>query len=184
MLAMGEDSCCHLVTAYALGALGEDEGEAFRTHLSDCPACRTELGSQAKVLNRIAARERVATDPGLRGHVLELTEAPSLPLDLEAYTWDEVIPGVKMHTVKEDAERGIRTVLVWAQPGARYPTHRHLGDEEILVLKGRLRDHRGVYGPGDICRSRTGFVHSEEVLSGEDCICYVVYHGGHEAVPE
>lgn len=125
-----------------------------------------------------------ADDPpeGLREHVLEMAEAPRPPVDLESYAWEEPIPGVRMHTLREDAARGIRTVLVWARPGAVVPSHRHLGDEEILVLQGALRDHRGRYGPGEICRSRTGFVHSEEVLPEGDCVCFVVYHGGHEAV--
>jgi putative transcriptional regulator len=78
----------------------------------------------------------------------------------------------------------VRKVLVWARAGARYPSHRHLGDEEILVLQGALRDRRGVYRPGQICRSATGSVHSEEVDGSEDCVCFVVYHGGHEPVAE
>jgi putative transcriptional regulator len=74
----------------------------------------------------------------------------------------------------------MRGVLVWGRPGTRTIAHRHLGDELILVLQGRLQDGRGTYGPGEICRSRTGSSHVEEVLPGEDCICYVVYYGGHE----
>ena len=50
----------------------------------------------------------------------------------------------------------------------------------ILALSGRLRDHRGSYGPGDICRSATGSEHSETAEGPDDCVCYVVYHGGHE----
>ena len=48
------------------------------------------------------------------------------------------------------------------------------------MLKGALRDERGTYGPGEICRSAAGSEHSEEVASGEDCLCYVVYYGGLE----
>ena len=59
--------------------------------------------------------------------------------------------------------------------------HRHLGDEDILVLEGSLSDGRGAYGPGQICRSRTGSVHAEE--AGPDgCICFVAYYGGHEPI--
>ena len=90
------------------------------------------------------------------------------------------MPGVRIHTVREDPSRQFRAVLVWARSGSRYPRHRHQGDEEILVLSGRLRDHRGSYGPGEICRSVTGSEHSEQAEGPDDCICYVVYHGGHE----
>jgi predicted ChrR family anti-sigma factor len=126
----------------------------------------------------------VAPDPGLREHVLELAQAPREPLDLAGYSWEEFGPGIRVHVVEEDPARNLRAVLVWARPGARMPMHRHLGDEEILVLRGRLGDERGEYGPGDICRSRTGSVHHEEVVGAEDCVCYVVYHGGHEPVDE
>jgi predicted ChrR family anti-sigma factor len=126
----------------------------------------------------------VAPDPGLREHVLELAHAPREPLDLGRYAWEEYGPGIKVHVVSEDPARNLRAVLVWGQPGARMPMHRHLGDEEILVLRGRLCDERAEYGPGDICRSRTGSIHHEEVVGSEDCVCYVVYHGGHEPVDE
>jgi anti-sigma factor ChrR (cupin superfamily) len=124
--------------------------------------------------------EPVPPRPELRQRVLDLLGAPALPLDLESYAWEEPLPGIRFCTLEEDAARGVRKVLVWAKPGARYPRHRHLGDEDILVLAGHLRDERATYGPGDICRSETGTDHSEEVLGGEDCICYVVYSGTHE----
>jgi putative transcriptional regulator len=181
---MPEDRYRPLAAEYALGALDEAERTAFRSHAEGCAECRAEADAVVAVFARLADGGTVEPARVLREHVLEMAEAPQMPVDLTAYAWDEPIPGIKMHTLREDPERGIRTVLVWASPGARVPPHRHLGDEEILILQGFLRDHRGVYGPGDICRSRTGFVHSEEVPSGEDCICYVVYHGGHEPVSE
>jgi putative transcriptional regulator len=76
----------------------------------------------------------------------------------------------------------MRGCLVWAKPGARTARHRHLGDEVILVLSGSLRDERGSYHANQICRSREGSVHVEEVQPGDDCFCYVVYYGGHEPV--
>lgn len=136
----------------------------------------TDLADVAEAL----AAEPVAPRPELRQRVLDLLDAPTLPIDLESYTWDEPLPGVRFCTLEEDASRGVRKVLVWAIPGARYPRHRHLGEEDILVLAGRLRDERGTYGPGDICRSETGTDHSEEVIGQDDCICFVVYRGTHE----
>jgi len=152
------------------------------------PVDDPDLDRDDDVLGTLAqALARPPADPQLRQRVLELAEAPAMPVDLSAYAWEEPIPGVKMVTLREDPDAGIRKVLVWAQPGARVPPHRHLGEEDILVMQGRLRDHRDVYGIGQICHSRTGFVHSEEVLlgeNGEDCICFVVYYGGHESVDE
>lgn len=138
---------------------------------------------EARLLELLAALDAesaVAPDRGLREHVLEMARAPRGPVDLARYEWQELAPGIRVHVMEDEPERSRRAVLVWARPGAAMASHRHLGDEEILVLQGRLRDQRGEYGPGDICRSRTGSVHREEVVGEDDCVCYVVYHGGHE----
>ena len=125
------------------------------------------------------AREapRQQPPPSLREQILDLAQAPTPPLDLGAYAWVEIAPGVRVHVLEDDPQRGVRACLVWAQPGSRHPRHRHLGDENILVLQGRVRDERGTYGPGQVCRSRAGSIHSQEALAGEDCVCYVVYYG-------
>lgn len=136
----------------------------------------TDLADVAEALSV----EPVAPRQGLRQRVLDLLDAPALPLDLDSYTWVEPLPGVRFSTLFESPDGAMRKVLVWAKPGARYPRHRHLGDEDILVLAGHLRDGRATYGPGDICRSETGTDHSEEVVGQDDCICYVIYRGTHE----
>lgn len=177
-----QDSQHELVSAYALDALAPSEREAFEAHLAACPDCVKELAAERQLVAALAPATSVP--PDLRSHVLDLADAPRGPIDLAAYAWDEILPGVRMHTLKDEPERGVRKVLVWARPGARYPSHRHLGDEEILILQGALRDRRGVYRPGQVCRSRAGSVHSEEVDGSEDCVCFVVYYGGHEPVAE
>lgn len=138
---------------------------------------QTDLAGAMDVAEALSA-EPVPPRPGLRRRVLDLLDAPSLPIDLAAYEWVEPVPGVRFCELAN--EDGVRKVLVWAKPGARYPRHRHLGEEDILVLEGRLHDERGSYGPGDICRSDTGTDHEEEVEGTDDCICYVVYRGSHE----
>ena len=117
---------------------------------------------------------------GLRQEMLDLLGAPRLPIDPLAHVWTELAPGIRMVELQADPARKMRGCLVWAQPGAKTPAHRHLGDEVILVLKGALRDEHGSYRAGEICRSREGSAHTEEVLPGEDCFCYVVYYGDHE----
>jgi anti-sigma factor ChrR (cupin superfamily) len=177
-----DDSPHELAGLYALGALPPAEREAFESHLAGCPECVQEVAAAGRLAAALAPKAPPPAE--LRTRVLDLADAPRGPVDVASYTWDEVLPGVHMHTVKDEPERGVRKVLVWARPGARYPSHRHLGDEEILILQGALRDRRGVYRPGEICRSATGSVHAEEVHGSEDCVCFVVYYGGHEPVAE
>jgi anti-sigma factor ChrR (cupin superfamily) len=111
----------------------------------------------------------------VRAELLDLAEAPRLPIDVSRYEWFEAVPGIRLAMVKQDAARGVRACLALGKAGARHPRHRHGGAENILVLVGRLRDERSSYGPGELCRSGAGSVHSEEVV--EDCLCYVVYYG-------
>jgi len=139
------------------------------------------LDAALGTLDALSLRE-AATAPreGLRQELLELARAPKGPIDTTAYSWQEPFPGVRICELHRDPASHLRGCLVWARPGARTTRHRHLGDEVILVLAGGLRDERGSYHPGQICRSREGSVHVEEVLPGEDCFCYVLYYGGHE----
>lgn len=134
-----------------------------------------DLGSLREMLSGLPPQPAVEPDPALRAQLLDLAEMPSLPVDPARYRWFEPVPGIRIAIVKEDAQRGLRACLAIGKAGARHPRHRHGGDELIYVLEGVLRDERGSYGPGALCRSRTGDVHSEEVV--EDCLCYIVYYG-------
>lgn len=116
-----------------------------------------------------------------RAQLMDLLEAPRVPVDRSAFDWTDVGPGLKLHMMSEDAARGVKRCLVWGRPGAATPRHGHSGDEVILVLEGRLQDDRGAYGPGDICRSSPGEVHQEQVMGEDDCVCFVVYYG--ELIP-
>ncbi len=116
-------------------------------------------------------------DATTRVQLMDLLEAPRGPVDRSAVGWVEVGPGLRLHLVSEDAARGVKRCLVWGSPGASTPRHGHAGDEVILVLEGRLKDDRGAYGPGDICRSKPGDVHHEQVVGDHDCVCFVVYYG-------
>ena len=179
---MAADGFRELVHAYALDALDREERAGFEAHLeAGCSACAAELAGERTLLSALPKGLAQGTAAArLREQILDLAEAPALPIDVAAYDWDEVVPGIKAHVVKEDPVRGMRAVLIWARPGARHPRHRHLGDENILVLAGAIRDHRGTYGPGQICRSRSGSIHTEEAVTDEECFCYVTYYGALE----
>jgi hypothetical protein len=145
------------------------------------PTREEPLESALLALDELWARDAgLPPREGLRRELLDLADAPRLPLDTAAYAWEEPFPGIRICEVRSDPSRHMRGCVVWAKPGARTAPHRHLGDEVILVLSGGLRDERGSYYANQICRSREGSVHVEEVLPGDDCFCYVVYYGGHE----
>ena len=174
-----------LAEGHALGTLDGEDRAAFEAHLgSGCPGCREAVAAFTATLSSLAGS---APAPplyaALRQQVVDLAGLPKPPIDPVAYAWDEIAPGIRAHVLREDPSRQMRACLVWAKPGVRNERHRHGGDEIILVLQGGLRDDRGTYGPGDVCRSRTGSVHTEEVLPGDECFCYVVYYGELEYLP-
>jgi putative transcriptional regulator len=170
-----------LAEAYVLGALDRAEQAGCEAHQQGCPSCRSRVATQLATVGALLRQvSPVRPDARVREELLDLAEAPALPIDVSAIRWEELAPGVRYSVLREDPSRGVRSCLIWAEPGSRHPRHRHQGAENILVLKGALRDERGTYGPGEICRSAAGSEHSEEVVPGEDCFCYVVYYGGLE----
>lgn len=141
------------------------------TELDDREMARVVSGAVTSALPALA------TSPRSRAQLMDLLEVPRGRIDRDAYPWLDVGPGLKLHVLSSDEARGVKRCLVWGAPGASTERHGHSGDELILVLEGHLQDERGSYGPGEICRSRPGDVHQEQVMGSEDCIGFVVYYG-------
>jgi quercetin dioxygenase-like cupin family protein len=179
---MVEDRHLEQAEAFSLGVLEPGERSDFLAHLSSgCTACREAVAAAREAVAALPLEfESHPLPPQIRAVVLDLAEAPALPLDLQAYSWQEPFPGVRIAVVREDARRAFCASLIWASPGARYPAHCHDGDESTLILQGRCRDEHGSYAAGDVGRMRAGSAHFVEFLPSEDCIAYVVsYHGHH-----
>lgn len=67
-----------------------------------------------------------------------------------------------------------RAHLLWAKPGAAIATHRHVGREVVLVLKGAFWDQDVRYGPGDIAVGEDGTVHTPRIDDQAECVCLAV----------
>lgn len=67
-----------------------------------------------------------------------------------------------------------RAHLLWAKGGTGIVTHRHVGREVVLVLKGAFWDDGVRYGPGDIAVNEDGTVHYPRIDGDDDCICLAV----------
>ncbi|MGI0484227.1 cupin domain-containing protein [Pantanalinema rosaneae CENA516] len=59
-----------------------------------------------------------------------------------------------------------------AEPGVRYPFHRHAAIEEIFMLEGDLVVGDEVYGAGDYIRSHPGSSHAPYTNGG----CRFFFH--------
>ena len=103
-------------------------------------------------------------------------------VDDEAQWQPFPVDGVRTFPVSGGpAVAGMMTGLLWQEPGAVFPRHRHRGDERLLVLAGSLRDDGGrVYVTGDDYRLPAGTEHSVSVPSDDRCIAAIVLAGGLE----
>lgn len=65
--------------------------------------------------------------------------------------------------------------LVRIQAGARFPMHRHVGPERVLVLEGSYRDEPSgrVYGPSDWHEMAAGSSHAYLALPGQPLLLAV-----------
>lgn len=67
-----------------------------------------------------------------------------------------------------------RAHLLFAERQTPVASHRHVGREAVLVIKGAFWDDGVRYGPGDVAVSEDGSVHSPYIDEAEDCLCLAV----------
>ncbi len=108
----------------------------------------------------------------------------SLPLSLFVKAadipWVERRPGVFWKVLWEDADGNHKAILVRYAPGAIVPRHRHVGDEQILVLEGEVADDTGTCTAGNYARRAPGCIHT--VRSGPGALVFAVTSGPTEPV--
>ncbi len=63
-------------------------------------------------------------------------------------------------------------------PGMTFPSHRHRGREDVLLLEGSYRDSSGaVFHSGDVHTMSGDTEHTFTILPDEPCIAAAVHHG-------
>lgn len=89
--------------------------------------------------------------------------------------------GIYIHTLRRDERTGDASVFIKMEQGCAYPSHRHNGVEEVLILQGGYQDDRGAHLAGDYVLNDATSAHTPVALSeGEDCVMFAVAHGGIE----
>lgn len=125
-----------------------------------------------------------------------LIENLQLQIDTESVAWQETgVPGIRIcplspaEIVRGAAGPVDATVLIRMEPGHGYPSHKHLGVEQVLILAGGYRDERGEHPTGSYLRYEEGSVHSPVALgqAGEcasarnpACVLFAFSQGGIE----
>ena len=92
-----------------------------------------------------------------------------------------VLPGVRLlHFAGGPRVAAADCGLVRLEPGARFPRHRHAGDEWSFVLAGEAEEEGtgARWIPGDLLHRTSGTAHAYRVVSPEPLVFAVVLHGG------
>jgi len=180
---------------YSLGSLSGEEKTLYEQHLQEgCSDCVQEIQTFRRVVENLSlsaplvipsanARERLLASLGGRNRAPVpgesesstrpkgvLLQQPGLLIARSSeMPWETVAPGIDRRVLFVDSDRDYITTLVLVQAGTRYPSHRHAGVEEILLLEGDLHVHGIVLHPGDYCRAEPDSVH-EVTFSESGCM--------------
>jgi quercetin dioxygenase-like cupin family protein len=154
-----------LALADAIGALDPHERRDLELRLAALPLdVRAEVAHLYEASVEIAASALgEAPSPGVRAALLARIAAPSNRTIAAADgAWLETsVPGVRRKVLAIDRARDRVTMLLRAEPGARYPAHRHSGPEECYVISGSLNLEGRMLRAGDFHHAEGESHHAE-----------------------
>ncbi len=164
---------------YAAGGLTPVERDAAEARMKRDPAFAAAAGEWESFLAPLAGFAPPLS-PG--DHVLERLEARldararlealSRTLDAPQAAWIGLYPGVRMQTLRPADALGRATVLLEFEPGAVFPAHAHVQDEEIYMIRGELTMGHVELGAGDYHVSPKGGGHPPSTTA-TGCLCIV-----------
>ena len=169
-------------SAYALQALGASEAAAAEAHIASCAACREELESLGRVIDRFVSwptdvlRPTRPLQDRLARRIAQETGAEPVPPPARQWRepdWEPVAPGIACKLLAADTEAHRISMLVHLDPGASYPPHTHAGVEELFLLDGELWIDERKLMPGDYNYGPPG-ASDERVCSETGCACVLV----------
>lgn len=97
------------------------------------------------------------------------------------------LPAAARRPFMETDFAGVSSSVIWGEnrtgsdfiafkAGARFPLHDHEGQEEIVMLSGKIRFGGIVVSAGDYLKAGPGDVHDAEAL--EDSVFFIAHVGG------
>lgn len=164
---------------WAAGALTAEEAAALTERAKRDPAFAAKAREWEEALSPLAAAagetppsagllDKIETRIDQRARF----EAMSRTLRADEGEWIALAPGVRCKELERFPALGRWTILVEAEPGARFPPHEHSDDEELYMISGDLSIGEEELEPGDFRFSRKGSVHREH-RTRNGCRCIV-----------
>ena len=185
----------HLVDV-ALSRLSPAVHATVTAHLTSCPRCQSRFTAVHESLAELSlTAPKVAPPKSLRDNLLAgLDSRSALPypgfarrlqrmfqfdeqqtLDLlrksaDPKSWEDQGLISLLHFDAGAALPGTHAGFMRLAPGVRFPRHRHVGQEHMLMLSGTLQEEDTgiIYHPGDSLRSEAGSEHAFSILPPHD----------------
>ncbi len=172
-----------------LGALDAEEQNDFEARRREGEPTAVSAAREAEeiALALAAAVPDQTPSPALRQRLFEVIGKETAPLFaaeraawLKSFlaratdlAWEAFAPGVQVKWLFRDETKREYVALLKAVAGSRYPAHRHVGVEEVLMLDGRLRLDDREYTDGEFVRSEVGSTH-HHTEAMEECT-FIIY---------
>jgi anti-sigma factor ChrR (cupin superfamily) len=154
-----------LALADAAGALDPDEQRELQTRLAAlAPDVQRRVARfYETTLTLAAAAVSAPPSPAVRERLLASLDAPAkYTVAADEGQWLEPpLPGIRVKILAVDHKRGLMTMLLRAEPGARYPPHHHSAPEECYVIGGSVVIGGRVLRPGDFHHADADSDHGE-----------------------
>ena len=154
-----------LVLADSVGALDPDEQVELQARLDTLT-----LEQRSEVARLYDAATAVALSlppseppPRARERLLAAARTPSTYTvwAADAAWTDTGLPGIRARVLAVDKMRSLVTLVIRAEPGAVYPSHKHHGPEECFVISGSVVIDGRVLRAGDFHHADEDSDHGE-----------------------
>ena len=154
-----------LILADSVGALDRDERVELQARLDALsPEQRLEVARVYDVASSVALIAPPLEPPAhVRERVLAAARTPVRYTVWAAdATWlDTGLPGVRSRVLAVDTARALVTLVIRAEPGAVYPSHKHHGPEECFIISGSVVIDGRVLRAGDFHHADEDSEHGE-----------------------
>lgn len=153
-----------LVLADAVGALDDAEQRALQEQLASLSPEEQETAARLydSALLVAASVEPHDPPPHVRERVLAATHEPAQYTLRAGDAWDPSgLPGITAKVLAVDHTRGLVTLVLRGEAGAKYPSHRHTAPEECYVVRGSIAIGDLVLKSGDFHHADSDSDHDE-----------------------
>lgn len=190
-----------LLPELVTGSLEDERAEEVAAHLATCRECAAELEDLTAAFAELALalpgappppalRERVLASVAAGGRFADWVGRVAALVDLAADAVGALLDSIDraaswspgpvegtaiIHFEGGPACAGCVTGFVRVEPGVLFPTHKHLGEERVLILQGAYTDDDGtVYRRGEVAVKEAGSSHSYRALADGPPLVFAV----------